>query len=223
MARQLTVDGEAAPDLMDRVYRHQRHIYDLSRRYFLLGRDHLIARLAPPPGGHVLELGCGTGRNLIAAARRFPNAHFHGLDLSGQMLATARRKLARARLAQRVQIARGDATGFDPEATFGRSRFDRVFFSYSLSMMPPWQIALAHAAELVAPGGRLAVVDFGQQEQLPDWVRPMLHGWLARFHVTPRARFPLELEHLAVSLPACSRFTRLHRGYAWYAELRLPA
>ena len=31
--------------LMDRIYRHQRHIYNLSRKYYLLGRDRMIAEL----------------------------------------------------------------------------------------------------------------------------------------------------------------------------------
>ena len=63
-------------DLMDRLYRHQRHIYDLTRKYYLLGRDELIAELDPPPHGTVLEIGCGTGRNLLAVraplSRRAP-------------------------------------------------------------------------------------------------------------------------------------------------------
>jgi len=50
---------------MDRMYRHQRHIYDASRKFYLLGRDALITGLAPPKGGTILEIGCGTGRNLI--------------------------------------------------------------------------------------------------------------------------------------------------------------
>ena len=33
--------------LMDSVYRRQRHIYDVTRKYFLLGRDTLIARAEP--------------------------------------------------------------------------------------------------------------------------------------------------------------------------------
>ena len=56
-------------ELMDGVYRYQRHVYDLTRKYYLLGRDRLIDGLAVPPGGTVLELGCGTGRNLVKAAR----------------------------------------------------------------------------------------------------------------------------------------------------------
>ena len=52
--------------LMDRIYRRQRHVYDVTRKYYLLGRDALIDRLEPPVDGRVLEIGCGTARNLIA-------------------------------------------------------------------------------------------------------------------------------------------------------------
>ena len=51
-------------DRMNRMYRRQRHIYDGTRRYYLLGRDPLIAKLKPEAGANVLEVGCGTGRNL---------------------------------------------------------------------------------------------------------------------------------------------------------------
>ncbi|MDP3895918.1 MAG: class I SAM-dependent methyltransferase, partial [Mesorhizobium sp.] len=68
--------------LMDGIYRRQRHIYDATRKYYLLGRDRMLERLDVPPGGAVLELGCGTGRNIVAAARRYPGARFCGLDIS---------------------------------------------------------------------------------------------------------------------------------------------
>lgn len=41
--------------LMDAVYRHQRHFYDLTRKYYLLGRDHLIDELQPPDGARCLS------------------------------------------------------------------------------------------------------------------------------------------------------------------------
>ena len=43
-------DTVAMSNLMDRIYRRQRHLYDSTRKYYLLGRDRLIERLSPPPG-----------------------------------------------------------------------------------------------------------------------------------------------------------------------------
>src|SRR5689334_17038333 len=169
-------------DLMDRIYRHQRHIYDLTRKYYLLGRDELIAELAPPRGGTVLEIGCGTGRNLLAVRRRYPEARLYGLDISEAMLLTAR---AHAQ-GQDIAYARADAADFDPQSLFGVVSFDRIFISYALSMIPSWQAVLTLAAGMLAPRGELHVVDFGQQERLPQAFRAALRAWLAKFHVTPR-------------------------------------
>jgi S-adenosylmethionine-diacylgycerolhomoserine-N-methlytransferase len=206
---------------MDRVYRRQRHIYDLTRKNFLLGRDRLIAALDPPPGGSVLEIGCGTGRNLIAAARSRPDASYFGIDISHEMLATARGNLGRAGLTRGIRLARADAANFDANSLFARATFDRVFFSYSLSMIPPWREALKRAEEHVAPGGRLHIVDFGQQERLPAWWRAVLFAWIGRFHVTPRADLEAALGETG---SGTVRFQPLYRGYAWYAELTaLPA
>ena len=75
---------------MDGIYRYQRYIYDGTRKYYLFGRDRLLDELQPDDGSTVLEVGCGTGRNLIHAARRYPNARFFGFDISHAMLETAR-------------------------------------------------------------------------------------------------------------------------------------
>jgi S-adenosylmethionine-diacylgycerolhomoserine-N-methlytransferase len=215
-------DPSAASAAMDRVYRHQRHIYDLTRKFYLLGRDHLIGALAPPPGGAVLELGCGTARNLIAAAYRYPDAHFYGLDVSAEMLATAAGSVHRAGLDRRIALISGDATAFDAQALFGRERFDRVFFSYALSMIPPWRQAIDQALVHVAPGGRLHLVDFGRQEQLPGWFAGLLFAWLKKFEVTPRADLEQRLAEAAARHGGSLRWQSLFRGYACYAEIALP-
>ncbi len=213
-------DVAPAREAMDRIYRHQRHIYDFSRKFFLPGRDHLIRSLQPPRSGHVIEIGCGTARNLIAAARRYPTARFYGVDVSSEMLASARASIARAGLADRIAVAEGDASDFDGVRLFGRPAFDRTFFSYSLSMIPPWRDAIGRALEQTAPDGRLHVVDFGQQEHLPTWFRHGLFVWLNRFHVTPRADLERQLSRASDRLGGTLAFRRLHGGYAWYAEIR---
>lgn len=208
---------------MDATYRGQRHIYDLTRKYYLLGRDGLIRDLRPPSGGSVLELGCGTARNLIAAARAWPDARCFGVDLSTAMLATARGSVRRAGLGDRVRLAPGDATCFDAQRLFGAAQFDRVLLSYTLSMIPDWRGALEQAAQVVRPGGQLHLVDFGQQEQLPAAFRTALFAWLVRFDVSPRAELEESLQGLAARHGMDLRFQSLFRGYAWRATLTRPS
>ncbi|MGE3875827.1 MAG: class I SAM-dependent methyltransferase [Parvibaculaceae bacterium] len=206
-------------DLMDRVYRHQRHIYDLTRKYYLLGRDQLIADLAPPRGGAVLEIGCGTGRNLLAARRRYPDARLYGLDISEAMLLTAKAHS----LGKDIAYARADAADFDPQALFGIACFERIFISYALSMIPSWQAVLGSAAGMLAPRGELHVVDFGQQERLPQTFRVALMAWLARFHVTPRALLRAAAEQVARQEGASLTFVPIRGGYAWRLTLKKQA
>ena len=208
---------------MDAIYRSQRHIYDLTRKYYLLGRDRLIRELAPPAGGTVLEIGCGTGRNLIAAARAWPEARYFGIDISEAMLATARAKVAAAGLSDRITLAQGDATAFDAQALFGTPRFDRIFQSYTLSMIPDWQGAIREAAAKLTPGGRLDIVDFGQQEQLPGAFRRLLFGWLDKFDVSPRASLAEVVRTVSGAHGLEARFQALYRGYAWTARLSAGA
>jgi S-adenosylmethionine-diacylgycerolhomoserine-N-methlytransferase len=207
---------------MDRIYRHQRHIYDITRKYYLLGRDELIASLDAPAGTRVLEIGCGTGRNLILAARRYRAAKFFGLDISAEMLATGAANLKRAGMDGRIELARADATDFDPVVLFGVDKFDRVFISYSLSMIPDWRGALAEALDHVAPGGKLAIVDFGQQENLPGWFRSLLHAWLRQFHVTPREELSRAIAAEAIKRGFRWQVRPLYRGYAWMGIVETP-
>ena len=204
---------------MDAIYRTQRHFYDLTRKYYLLGRDRLIRHLSPPAGGSVLEIGCGTGRNLIVAARAWPDAHFFGIDISEAMLETARAKVAKAGLSDRITLAQGDATAFDAQALFGQPAFDRVFQSYTLSMIPDWQGAIREAAAKIAPGGRLDIVDFGQQNGLPRLWRKLLFAWLAKFDVTPRATLREAVEGVAAAQGLEADFLPLRLGYVWVARL----
>ena len=208
------MSGTDHSGLMDRIYRRQRHIYDLTRKYYLLGRDRMIDGLDVPAGGSVLELGCGTGRNIVLAARRYPDARFYGLDISAEMLETAKAAIEREGIAGRVTLARGDATDFDAGALFGVEKFDRVFVSYSLSMIPGWEKTVGAALAVLKPEGSLHVVDFGQQERLPRWFRAMLRAWLAKFHVEPRASLRKELEAEAGKRASNVFFETLYRGYA---------
>ncbi len=204
---------------MDRMYRWQRHIYDLTRKPYLLGRDQVIEQIAPPPGGRVLEIGCGTGRNLVAAARRWSDASFYGVDVSDEMLKAAQASLVRAQMTSRIQLAWADATTFDPQRTYNVEAFDRVMFCYTLSMIPDWHAALSRALDALAPGGVLLIADFGDQRQLPGAFRRALRTWLSWFHVTPRVEMEQVVRDMALARGCQCEFRVLYRGYAFLASI----
>lgn len=220
MSAPSSIEDEAADpagqrDAMDRMYRLQRHIYDATRRFYLLGRERLIAELDVPPGGSVLEIGCGTGRNLVKVARAYPTARVHGFDISSEMLKTAGTAVAKVGLTGRISLAEGDALTFSAGPPFGIATFDRVYLSYTLSMIPDWQGAIANAVSFLAPGGSLHIADFGQCERLSPALRKALFWWLRSFDVTPRADMPAVLSAVARSMDVPCSFTATFGGYAW--------
>lgn len=141
---------------LERFYRLHSKFYDATRWSFLFGRTailHEVAAVATP--GHILAVGCGTGKNIVDLCRIFPDANVTGVDLSAAMLDIARRKtgIFGSRV-QFVHTAYGAA--FQPG-----SPYDLVLFSYSLSMFNPgFEVAINTAHRDLLPGGRIAAVDF---------------------------------------------------------------
>lgn len=208
--------------LMDRIYRWQRRfgIYDATRKYYLLGRDPLLAGLAPPPGGCVLEIGCGTGRNLVKAARLYPQTRFDGIDISQEMLTAAQAAIDGAGLNDRVRLARADAASFDPQSLFGQASYDRIFISYAVSMIPQWQRVMEAAVAGLSPGGELHIADFGDMQHLPRWFKSAMETWLGWHHVTPRAELFDVSSQLAEAHNGTSEARPLHRGFSWRVMIR---
>ena len=179
-------DGAGHARLMDQVYRHQRHIYNLTRKYYLLGRDRLVRELGARSNESVVEIGCGTARNLIRLAGAYPGAKLYGLDASAEMLLTANESIARAGLTDRILLKHGLAEEMTP-GLFGLTEpFHHAVFSYSLSMIPDWRAALLAAAHNVRRDGTLHVVDFGDLKGLWPPLSRALRAWLRLFHVAPR-------------------------------------
>lgn len=207
---------------MDRHYRYQRFIYDSTRTHYLIGRKYLIRQIAPEPGQSVLEIGCGTAWNLVRIAKRYPRARVFGIDVSRAMLQTAASSLARHGLSGQVQLSQGDATNFDPKPSLGSAQFDRIIFSYALSMIPRWQDALSHSAGLLAPGGALHIVDFGQCDALPTVFKRGLFAFLKHYTVVPRADLSSVARKIADDHGLALRIERLHRGYTDYLVLSRP-
>jgi S-adenosylmethionine-diacylgycerolhomoserine-N-methlytransferase len=203
--------------LMDSIYRSQRHIYDLTRKFYLLGRDDIIAAARVPENGRVLEIACGTGRNLMALARRHPNATFVGMDISKSMIETARVKAVRSGQDRRISFHVADAAELDQ---LNLGTFDCVVISYALSMIPAWKTVLDQAVRRLTPGGALHVVDFGSMHGLPRLVRFGMAVWLKWFHVSPRHDLAVALCEVAARHGASVTGRACYGGYAYTGRVK---
>ena len=134
-------------------YSPQAEDYDRFRERLLQGRTALMEQLDPPPGSRIVELGGGTGRNLLSFGSRLANfASVELVDLCPALLAQARQRTTGMR---NVQIIEADACTWRPAIAP-----DVVYLSYALTMIPDWQLAILNAIAMLRPGGTLGVVDF---------------------------------------------------------------
>jgi len=207
---------------MDRMYRLQRYFYDLTRKYYLLGRDQLLDEMKVQSRERVLEAGCGTARNLIILAKRHPDAMFYGLDASAAMLETAQAK-ADAAGVKNLELKTALADDFTFDESFGLSeRFDKIFFSYSISMIPPWRESIENALKNLKSGGELFIVDFYDQRDLPGPFRRFLKWWLMKFHVKFWPDLMPYLESLNSEGIAKVTIKPLFRRYSFIASIQNP-
>jgi len=141
-----------------------RRRYDRLARFFVFFewlfllppgiRRKAVARMELGAGGRVLEVGCGTGRNLAALVQAVgAGGQVYGVDLSDGMLAEARELCARSGW-QNVALIQADAAGYNlPEPV------DGVIFSLSYAVIPRHREALRRAWEQLRPGGYLVIMD----------------------------------------------------------------
>lgn len=165
--------GNAPQKALERYYRFHSRIYDATRWSFLFGREEILRRVARVNSHprRILEVGCGTGRNIASLRRRFPHAHITGVDLSEQMLAIAAGKV---RDDKTTLLCRAYSAPVRGEG----APYDLVLFSYALSMFNPgWEQAINAAREDLAEGGCVAVVDFSHSRF--GWFRQ----WMGVNHV----------------------------------------
>ena len=197
---------------MNNVYRYTRHVYDISRKYFLFGRDTLISEVASKSGQKICEIGCGTGRNLIKLAQLNSSNQLFGIDASDLMLEIARGKIKRHKLERLVSTSNGLAEVFH----FNTS-FDVIMFPYSLSMISDQEGAIRNAIKFLNPGGVILILDFGELEGFPLIAGQLFKKFLKRFSVSPRKRelsLFLTREHIPFEI------RNLSFGYSYIAEVR---
>jgi ubiquinone/menaquinone biosynthesis C-methylase UbiE len=169
-------------------------LYDLLLLILTRGRDQAyredLLDLADVAAGHcVLDIGCGTGTQAIAAWRRSqPGGSVIGVDISEKMLAAARRRARRAGLD--IAFHHADVA----QLPFGDDRFDVVTITTVMHMVPQCRrrLCLHEASRVLRRGGRLLLIDYaGAPEDRRHWTAK--HG-LHRLFDLHSLRDPLSEE-----------------------------
>jgi ArsR family transcriptional regulator len=136
----------------------------------LFGADFALGALVGliPDSWVVGDLGCGTG---ATAASLAPNvARVIGVDASPEMLAAAGRRLGRC---PNVDLRKGTLEALPID----RASLDAAVMMLVLHHVPAPADALAEAARVIKPGGRLLLVDMAPHEH-DEYRRQMGHVWL---------------------------------------------
>ncbi|HEX2140887.1 MAG TPA: ubiquinone/menaquinone biosynthesis methyltransferase, partial [Candidatus Limnocylindria bacterium] len=131
------------------------------------------------PGMRVLDVATGTGKLALAAAAAVgPRGSVTGLDASRAML----RRAARAESRRTVRREAGSPISWTHadamSMPFAAASFDAVTIGFGLRNLPGVGAALAEMARVLAPGGRVVILEVGEPAKgLP---RLLFRTWFRR-------------------------------------------
>jgi phosphatidylethanolamine/phosphatidyl-N-methylethanolamine N-methyltransferase len=168
-----------------RTYRRYAGWYDLVfGAVFESGRREAVRRVNDAPNQRILEVGVGTGLSLPLYRR---DARIVGIDVSPEMLAKAREKVARHGLSQIEAVAEGDAE----RLPFPDHSFDAAMAMHVASVVSDVARFGAELRRVCRPGGRIVIINHFSQDAGP--MRAVEQA-LARFagRIGFHADFPLD-------------------------------
>ena len=187
----MTVDEKLIlkdPERVARMFTEISPRYDLLNRVLSFGFDGRWRRTAvalsrPAKAQRILDLASGTGDLALAfATAKGFEGEVLGIDFSPEMVHRARKKASARRLSNRVQFREGDALDI-PEPD---GRFDIVSVGFGIRNFADLERGLLEAHRVLAPGGRLVILEFFNRRENPfvrfylDHVLPRVGRWVSR-------------------------------------------
>jgi demethylmenaquinone methyltransferase/2-methoxy-6-polyprenyl-1,4-benzoquinol methylase len=176
------------PERISRMFTEVSPRYDLLNRILSAGMDRGWRRAAvklarPQRARRILDLATGTGDLAFEFVRAKDfEGEVLGLDFSGEMVRRAREKASARGVSNRVQFREGDALDIPERDGY----FDIVSIGFGVRNFADAERGLLEAHRVLAPGGRLVVLEFFRRDESPllgfylDRVLPRIGRWVSR-------------------------------------------
>jgi len=181
--------GERKREQIARAFDVLARRYDAMNRLLSLGLDtgwrrRALRRLAPLAPARLLDVATGTADFAILAARLLPATRVTGVDVSQEMLAIGRQKVARAALSQRVELLPGDGLAL----AFPDDCFDAATAAFGVRNYEDLAAGFRELRRVLKPGSPVVIVELSRPRArllraahgwyLRRWI-PLLGKWLA--------------------------------------------
>jgi demethylmenaquinone methyltransferase/2-methoxy-6-polyprenyl-1,4-benzoquinol methylase len=174
---------DKSPDRISAMFDAIAGRYDFLNHFLSVGLDtrwraRAMREAQLPRRARVLDLCTGTADLAIAALHAEPSARVVGVDFAGAMLRVGLDKLRRRGLISRISLVRGDAAKIPVADAWA----DAATIGFGIRNVAQPELALRELARVIAPGGRLVILEFGEP-RIPG-IRT-LYRWYFRY-VLPR-------------------------------------
>lgn len=145
------------------MFNHIAPRYDFLNHFLSLGIDKIwrrrvVSQIADAQYGTMLDVATGTGDLAIAAAKRSPELSVKGVDIAVSMLKKAMQKIEKNGLANRVEVAEGDAENLK----FENHTFDVVTAAFGVRNFENVHKGLLEMYRVLKPQGDIIILEFSK-------------------------------------------------------------
>ncbi len=141
--------------------------YDFLNHFLSLGIDKLwrkkaIKLLRSHQPKRMLDIATGTGDFAIAALKLNPDSVV-GIDISTEMLAVGREKIAKKGLENKIQLFEGDSENIE----FDKDSFDAITVAFGVRNFENLEKGISEMHRVLNKGGKLIVLEFSKPRKFP--------------------------------------------------------
>ncbi len=154
------------------IYRKWAKAYNISTYlFYLLGfrirsyRKKAIENLQLNKGDTVVDLGCGTGLNFELLQKQVgPNGQIIGVDLSGEMLKQAQKRINKQGWSN-VELVHSDMADYHFD-----ENTDGILSTLAITMSPDYDRIIERASRQLKPGKRISIFELQKPDSWPEWL-----------------------------------------------------